>query len=197
MDLTEQDTGHGSGAAAAEGVLKEIVMGLHWHPSQPGDPAGAEPANLDAVCVVFDRDGGALEAVHPARRSNANGSILHTGDSPTGASAWDDERIFVFLDALPETAAALSFVVASANGRPFTEIAGAACHVSDRITEHEWLRLELATVGPQRACRVATLRRHSDGWRISIDTQAMEPESLAELILLPGRRQKPRIAGAT
>ena len=160
-------------------------MGLHWHPPQPGGPAGAEPANLDALCVVFDRDGGALDAVHPRRPGNANGSIVHTGDSPTGASEWDDERIFVFLDALPEAAAALSFVVASANGRPFAEIAGAACHVSDRITEHEWIRLELTTAfGPHRACRVATVRRGPDGWTVHLDAQVVDSATLAEMMRL-------------
>ena len=147
--------------------LKEIVMGLHWHPQEPGAGDGRAPANLDALCVLFDEEGRVAEVVHPGRPSNANGSVLHTGDSPTGASAWDDERIFVFLEALPDSVSALAFVVASADGHVFSEVPGASCHVSDRITEREWIRLDLTALGKHREHRVATLRRGPAGWQIS------------------------------
>lgn len=159
-------------SADREVDLKEIVMGLHWHPQEPGASAGREPANLDALCVLFDEEGRVVEVVHPGRPSNANGSVLHTGDSPTGASKWDDERIFVFLEALPDSVSGLAFVVASANGRVFSEIPGASCHVSDRVTEREWVRLDLTALGKRREHRVATLRRSPAGWEISLDAQA-------------------------
>ena len=168
-------------------------MGLRWDPLQPDGPSGEEPANLDALCVVFDQHGRAQDAVHPGRPSNANGSIVHTGDSPTGAGEWDDERIFVFLEALPETACAVSFIVVSANGRAFGEVPGASCHVSDRITEHEWMRVELTTAfGPHRACRVATVHRGSDGWRMSPDVQVIDSGSLAALVSPVGSLEQQR-----
>lgn len=92
------------------------------------------------------------------------GSVMHTGDSPTGASEWDDERIFVFLDALPDSVYALSFVVQSANGQAPGEVPGAYCHLSDRITEREWIRLDPAALGKHREYRVATLHRRAAGW---------------------------------
>jgi len=153
--------------------LKEIVMGLRWLPEEPGASAGWEPANLDALCVLFDEEGRVVEVVHPGHPSNANGSVVHTGDSPTGASEWDDERIFVFLEALPNTVSALAFVVASANDHVFSEVRGASCHVSDRVTEREWIRLDLAALGKHKEHRVATLRRSPAGWQISPDTQAV------------------------
>ena len=160
-------------------------MGLHWHPAQPGGPAGAEAANLDALCVAFDRRGDPLETVHPGRPRNVNGSIVHTGDSPTGASTWDDERIFVFLEALPETACTVSFVVASANHRVFADVPGASCHISDRVTEHELVRLDLTgAFGPYRACRVATVRRDTGGWSIAPDAQALNSVAVTELLSL-------------
>jgi stress response protein SCP2 len=155
--------------ANREGDLNEIVMGLHWHPQEPGANAGRGPANLDALCVLFDDEGRVVEVVHPSRPSNANGSVLHTGDSPTGTSEWDDERIFVFLEALPDSVSALAFVVASANGHLFSEVPGASCHVSDRITEREWIRLDLTALGKHKEHRVATLRRSPAGWQISWD----------------------------
>jgi len=160
-------------SANREVDLKEIVMGLHWHPQESGASAGREPANLDASCVLFDEEGRVVEVVHPGRPSNANGSVLHTGDSPTGASEWDDERIFVFLEALPDSVSALAFVVTSANGRVFSEVPGASCHVSDRVTEREWIRLDLTALGKHREHRIATLRRSPAGWQISPDAQAV------------------------
>jgi tellurium resistance protein TerZ len=160
-------------SADREGDPNEIVMGLHWHPQEPGARAGRTPANLDASCVLFDEEGRVVEVVHPGRPSNANGSVLHTGDSRTGASEWDDERIFVFLEALPDSVSALAFVVASADGRVFSEVPGASCHVSDRITEREWIRLDLTALGKHGEHRVATLRRGPKGWQISPDAQGV------------------------
>src|SRR5688572_2562453 len=79
----------------------QIVMGLHWDP--PQEDAVGEPDDLDALCVLLDTQGGVVEVIHPDHPRNLNGSVVHTGDSRTGASTWDDERIFVFLEALPET----------------------------------------------------------------------------------------------
>jgi len=160
-------------SAEREVDLREIVMGLHWHPQEPGTSASQGPANLDALCVLFDEEGRVVEVVHPGCPSNANGSVLHTGDSLTGASEWDDERIFVFLEALPDSVSALAFVVASANGHVFSEVPGASCHVSDRVTEREWIRLDLTALGKHKEHRVATLRRSPAGWQISADAQAV------------------------
>jgi len=156
--------------------LKEVVMGLNWDPRQPDTAGGTEPIDLDALCLALDEEGRMVDAVHPRRTRNANGSIVHTGDSATGASAWDDERIFVFLDALPPSVSALEFAVSSATGQPLAEVPGACCHISDRVSEREWIRVDLTAVGPHRACRVATLRRGPHGWRIAPDTRAMDDQ---------------------
>ena len=110
----------------------EIVMGLNWDPPEGETPA--DPDDLDALCVLFDDQQHIVEVLHPAHPRNANSSVIHTGDSRTGSSIWDDERIFVFLEALPKAVSALSFVVSSAQGRDFSEIRGAFCHISDRFT---------------------------------------------------------------
>jgi stress response protein SCP2 len=146
--------------------LKEIVMGLHWHPPEEGTAADEAPANLDALCILFDAQQSVLEVIHPGHPRNANGSVLHTGDSRTGASEWDDERIFVFLEALPETVSSLAFVVTSPTRRVLREVPGASCHVSDRITERAWVQLDLTALGDQREYTAATLRRGPTGWEI-------------------------------
>jgi len=151
---------------------KEIVMGLHWDPPEEGGTADA--ADLDALCVLFDGQGRELEVVYPGRLRNANGSVIHTGDSRTGASEWDDERIFVFLESLPETVAAIAFVVTSVTGCAFSEVRGACCHVSDRATEHAWVRIALTAIDGNAPHSVATLRRTPTGWEISADHQISE-----------------------
>lgn len=147
--------------------LKEVVMGLHWHAERSGGNPG-RPANLDAQCVMFDEQGCVLEVIHPGHLSNANGSVVHTGDSQTGDGDWDNERIFVFLEALPDSVCALAFLVSSAGGHPFSQVPGATCHISDRVSEREWLRVDLTALGNRKECRIAMLRRGPAGWQIAL-----------------------------
>ena len=165
--------------ADGEADLKEIVMGLHWDPPEKG--ATAATADLDALCILLGAQHRLLDVIHPGRPRNANESVIHTGDSLTGASAWDDERIFVFLEALPETVSTVVFVVASATRRTVSEVRGASCHVSDRVTEHAWVRIDLTKCEARRTHCVATLHRNGNGWRISTDEHAMPGELLAKL----------------
>ena len=99
MQISNYAGVQGGGSVEAEPKLNEIVMGLHWDP--PEDGATADPADLDTLCVLFDAQGCVLEVIHPGHPRNEDSSVVHTGDSRTGASEWDDERIFVFLAALP------------------------------------------------------------------------------------------------
>jgi stress response protein SCP2 len=165
----------------AKSELSEIVMGLHWDPPEVG--VASDPANLDALCVLFDGQRRVLEVIHPGQPRNADGSIIHTGDSRTGASEWDDERIFVFLEALPDKVAALTFVVVSPGGHAFGEVRGASCHVSDRVTERELVRLEFTALDRHTARCVATLYRSPTGWRVSTDGHSAYCSVLADLPL--------------
>jgi tellurium resistance protein TerZ len=170
-----------------EPELKEIVMGLHWDP--PEDGVTADPADLDALCVLFDAQGRVLEVIHPGHPRNADSSVVHTGDSRTGTSEWDDERIFVFLAALPMAVSSLTFVVVSATGRAFHEVRGAFCHVSDRVSEYIWVRLELTAVAGRSEYTVATLHRGVAGWSIATDVQTAQGNLLAELQSLVDRKR--------
>lgn len=147
-------------------VSGDLVMGLRWDRHDTGPGQSARHADLDAFCVLFDEHGRPVEVVHPGETRNRNGSVVHTGDSTTGASAWDDERIFVFLDALPEDISTLAFVVRSATRRAFGDIAGASCHLSDATTECVYLRLDLQPYGYSLARCMAILDRQREGWHI-------------------------------
>ena len=164
----------------AEIDVKDCAWG--WQGAPPQEGVSAVPDDLDALCVLFDERRCVLEVIHPGHPRNANGSVIHTGDSQTGAGEWDDERIFIFLEALPEAVSAFAFIVASFTARTFSDIRGASCHVSDCVTERELIRLELSALEGQTACCVAALHRSPDGWQISTDAQAVDGGLMAELL---------------
>lgn len=169
---------------AMEPELKEVVLGLHWDP--PAEGVNARPENLDAVCLLLGSDQQVIEIIHPGHPRNANGSVVHTGDSPTGASAWDDERIFVFLEALPPAVSTVAFIVSSASGGAFSEIRGASCHVSDHATEHRWIDLALTDLGPKTSHCVAALHRGPAGWELTSGAQVANEDCLAHLVSIAG-----------
>jgi stress response protein SCP2 len=144
----------------------EVIMGLRWDIEEHRAHSSSAHADLDAFCVLFDARSQLMELVHPGRTRNTNGSVVHTGDSTTGAGEWDDERLFVFIDALPEGVCALAFVVISAAGHVFADVPGASCHVSDRLTEREYVRVNLPRDGLSMARCIATLQRTLNGWKI-------------------------------
>jgi len=154
--------------------LKEVVMGLHWDPSE--DDGNLHPENLDALCILFDQVQQIVETIHPGNPRSTNGSVVHTGDSRTGASKWDDERIFVFLEALPANVTTLVFIVASATGNPIRKVRGASCHISDHATEYQWVNIELTTLDTQTTYCVATLSRSLTGWKLSSTAQSINRE---------------------
>lgn len=169
--------------ANTEYDLKEIVMGLHWDPQ--GENLKSDPDDLDALCALIDAQDRVLEVIHSGRPRNANDSVVHTGDSRSGASEWDDERIFVFLRALPQKIDKLVFVVACATGKPLGEIRGASCHVSDCDSERKCFQLELTSLRDHTVYCVATLHRSDSGWTLSSDLHRSHQGLLEELMALP------------
>jgi tellurium resistance protein TerZ len=145
---------------------RDIVVGVYWTPSQEGRRAGG-PADLDAICELRDADGRLVEMVGPGRLRSANDSVMHTGDSRTGASSWDDERIFVFLDAVPRHVESVVFTIASSSGEAFGNVPGAICHVSDTRTDERLLEVQLTTLGGATEHEVARLVRCGRAWRLT------------------------------
>jgi len=166
--------------------MKELVLGLHWDP--PSARSGKRPADLDAFCVLSTADGQVREVIGPTSPRSLDGSVVHTGDSRTGASTWDDERIFVFLDSLPSVVFQLTLVVVSASGHTLNEVPGAVCHVSDRVTEAEWSRFDLTSLVGCVDCVVATVTRGPTGWRLVTELQSVSeafPPAARRLLTRP------------
>ena len=170
-------------------VSGDLVMGLRWdlHESLSGPTTG--PANLDAACVLLDIRDRPVELVHPGNTRSSNGSVVHTGDSTSGASAWDDERIFVFLDALPEEVVTLAFTVRSVTEHVFGDIQAASWHLSDATTDCVYRQGHLQRYGYVTARCVATLCRRPAGWYIPELTEAGSIAVAAEALMreLPDR----------
>jgi tellurium resistance protein TerZ len=190
--ILNTDTANGADHAEHDVAIdvKELVVGLRWDPAENGRHAFDPPVDLDVSCVLFDEDGRVVEIVHPRRPRNANNSVIHTGDSTTGAGRWDDESIFIFPEAVPEPVSSLTFVVAGVNGGSFDPVPRASCHVSDRVTESERLRVELNDIAPGSVHCVATLYRSESGWKIH--SGAKNPEAQARI----KAEMMPLIAGA-
>lgn len=153
-----------TGMAQRKLNLSAIVMGLRWDAPQRDN--GVPAADLDALCALFDARGRVLEIIHPGHPRSADGSVIHTGDSRDGAGEWDNERIFVFLQALPAHVTQLAFVVATVTNHPLNTVRGAACHVSDPYDDAELLRVDLTTLVGKKSHNVAVASRCPAGWRL-------------------------------
>ena len=154
--------------------LDEIVFGLRW--DSPEGKHGAEPLDLDAVCVLLDERLNTAQVIHAAHPRTEDDSVIHTGDSSAGASAWDDERIFVFLQMLPANISWLVFFVMRATAEALLEPRGAFCHISDRISEKVWAKFDLPSFSESSIHAVATLSRGENGWRITNRTPLLNKD---------------------
>jgi stress response protein SCP2 len=160
-------------------------MGLHWDPFIT--VAGKRPADLDALCVLCDSDGAVLEVIDPSHPRADDGSVVHTGDSCAGASTWDDERIFVFLQALPSAVSQVAFLVVCTSSHSFDEVAGAYCHLSDGTSEAEWSRVDLTSLAGRSHCIVALVKRGPSGWSLTTDLHLVAEMAPTAVKRLPVR----------
>ncbi|GAA4017260.1 hypothetical protein GCM10022631_32370 [Deinococcus rubellus] len=108
--------------------LRRVSMGLGW------DAASGRSIDLDAGCLLFDRQFKHLETVFFMHLSSSDQSVKHSGDNLTGEGEGDDEVIEVDLTGVPQRAAHLVFVVNSFSGHKFSDVkqACAACSSADR-----------------------------------------------------------------
>jgi tellurium resistance protein TerZ len=166
-------------SSSSEEGLDEIVFGLHW--DSPQGKHGADPVDLDAICVLFDERFTTLQVIHAAHPRSEDDSVIHTGDSSTGAGSWDDERIFVFLEMLPLQVSGLVFFVARAADQALHELRGAFCHISDRISEKVWAKFDLPSLSERSIHAVATVTRRENGWEITEGLQFVNRNMHLEL----------------
>lgn len=174
--------------AAEGGEFREIVMGLRLRCA--GMPAGS--VDVHAQCVLQDGQGAVLERIHTGNTRNAGGSVVHTGAAVAASRNWDHERIFIFLDALPQEVARLSFSVASATGKGLGHASGASCHISDHNTEQVIFHREVTVL--RDVLHVALLLRRRGGWKlVPVGQTAEERDELDESLPLLARPGQDRL----
>jgi len=108
--MVDQPVTLGKGSALSVSGLtvnNKIKVGLAW------DMLGHKHVDLDASCVALLHDGQlSLEnTVYYGNPTNANESIVHSGDEKSGDKKGDDESIFFHLDRLPPQVLALYIVL--------------------------------------------------------------------------------------
>ncbi len=154
----------------AGGALTRIVMGLGWDAIKKkglfGFGAKSESVDLDASCLLFDESGKAVDAVWFRQLKSQDGSIVHTGDSRTGAGDGDDEQIIVDLSRVPPQVKSLVFTVNSFTGQNFSQVENAYCRIVNAADQKEVARYDLSVQGAHTAQIMAKLYRHNNEWKM-------------------------------
>ena len=148
------------------GTLTRVRMGQGWDAVKKRGffRTKTQEIDLDASCMIYDRDGKLLDAVWWKQLKSKDGAIVHTGDNRTGDGDGDDESIIVDLQALPPQVATLMFVVNSFTGQNFSQIENATCRLVDSTNEAEIARYVLTGSGTHNSQVMAKVSRDGAGW---------------------------------
>ncbi|MEO5370436.1 MAG: tellurium resistance TerZ family protein [Magnetococcus sp. DMHC-1] len=151
--------------------LTKVVMGLGWDAKKKKALFGlvkmSQDIDLDASCIVFDKNKKMLDTVWFRQLKSKDGSIQHRGDNRTGEGEGDDEQIVVDLPAVSAQANSLVFVVNSFSGQTFDEIENASCRLVDHQTNNELAKYSLTGSGSHTAQIMAKLSRDGKGWQMT------------------------------
>lgn len=151
------------------GTLTKVRMGLGWDAVKKRGFFGSrtQEIDLDASCLVYDRNGKRIDQIWWKQLISRDGSIVHTGDNRTGAGEGDDESIIVDLQALHPDVSTLVFVVNSFTGQNFSQIDNATCRLVDSNTETEIARYVLTGSGSHNSQVMAKVTRDGAGWSMT------------------------------
>jgi tellurium resistance protein TerZ len=154
----------------AGGTLTEIVMGLGWDVVSTKSFFGfnklAPSIDLDASCVLLDKDKRVIDTIWFGQLRSKDGAVVHTGDNRTGDGDGDDEQINVNLKTLPMNVAAVVFTVNSFSGQTFEKIENAFCRILNKTTNTELAKYDLTGQGSHTAMIMAKVYRHNDEWKM-------------------------------
>lgn len=154
----------------SENHLNHVFMGLGWAARQHGilDKLLKRDAeiDLDASCLMFDKNVGLVDIVFYNRLQSLTGSVFHSGDNRVGSTegAGDDEVINVHLDDIPTRAKYLVFTVTSYEGQTFNQIQNAYCRLVDDSNQ-ELVHFTISGGGSHTAILMAILYRSHNEWK--------------------------------
>jgi tellurium resistance protein TerZ len=143
---------------------------------------GGDAIDLDASCLIFDRNGRLLDTVWFGQLKSRDGSIVHTGDNLTGEGEGDDEQIRVDLQALPAETATLVFTVSSFRGDTFDRIENAYCRLVNGAGGTEMARFDLTGGGSHTGQIMAKLSRTGGGWQMKAIGEPTRGRTVQDLV---------------
>lgn len=169
----------------AGSALTHITMGLGWDPVKPkgffSKFTGGGSIDLDASCIVMDKNKKPLEMIWFRNLKSNDRSIIHTGDNLTGEGEGDDESIKVHLDALDSSVEHLVFTVNSFTGQNFNQVENAYCRIVDDKSQRELARFNLSEKGAHTGVIMAALTRSGSGWDVTAIGHATTGKTVKDL----------------
>lgn len=157
---------------AGSAGLKNVTVGLGWDPATEG-----KAIDLDASVVLLGADGKAAaetDFVFFNNLTNAEKTVVHTGDNLTGEGDGDDEQIKIDLAALPASVTRIDVQINSYSGQSFTEVKNLTARVVNDADGSELGTFEATQLGDVKANLIARLERQGDEWQF---TAVGEPQS--------------------
>jgi len=116
--------------------------------------------DLDASCVLLDKNGQMIESVFFGNLESKRHGIIHSGDNLTGEGEGDDEQITCYLDRVGPEVACLYFCInIYSPNRTFRQVANPYARVVDPNTGDEYCRYQLSDAGMSSGLIIARLQR--------------------------------------
>lgn len=168
--------------------LSKVFMGLGWDVAKKGGffskllGQGGGDIDLDASCLMFDKDKQLVDVVYFGNLNSSDGSIHHTGDNLTGEGEGDDEVINVDLDRIPPNVQYLVFTVSSYQGQTFNEIENAFCRLVDASTGKEIANYTITGGGDFTALLMTKLYRHNGEWKLQAVGESTNAKTARDLV---------------
>ncbi|WP_444930390.1 TerD family protein [Microbulbifer sp. SSSA002] len=173
--------------------LTSVNLGLGWDPAKSTGffakllGGGNDSIDLDASCIMLDRDFQAMDLVWFRQLNSKDGSIKHSGDNRTGEGDGDDETIQVNLQNLPEAVQHLIFTVNSFTGQNFDQVENAYCRIVNNSNNQEIARFHLAEKGQHTGVVMASLSRQGSNWDFKAIGQSTSGRTVEDLVSLAVR----------
>lgn len=169
--------------------LGRVRMGLGWDAAKKkgglfssligGDP---ESIDLDASCIMFDKNGQAIDTVWFRQLTSRDGAIRHSGDNRTGDGSGDDETIIADLEKIPAQVTALVFTVNSFRGQTFDEVDNAFCRLVDERNGAEIASFKLADKGQHTGVIMAVVSRQNGSWAMTASGAKANGRTVQDLV---------------
>lgn len=174
-------------------------FGVSWD-SVPGRPA----VDVDLQCVVVDNRGKIIDCAY-YNNLKAVRSITHSGDEATGIASGIDEQVWVNIPKLPDSVAALVFVIAAHSGGNLRDVANGKLHILEENARNEIARWDMEQ-SDGSVDVVGAMFRSGSGWSLRIiDEPAQQGRHFMDIlpllanvirVFIPNAPQRQKVAFA-